>query len=336
MCIRDRVGDRGHRFTLGVTSVQERNRLAGNLNYAIPLQPLNRSRVELVARHESKDLTFEDVDLEEGGETRIATDLLSTLWYTPRRQWGDFTVDQVFGASWVTESYDIFEVLFGNLPRESQEILIERIGREAYRTLAPEFEALVPGYRLILRRSDDRIFIRDGDVLNLSLVGASEALGSNIDFWQARLNSWHIRSLGERSRVIARAALGYSDAESRRVLGVNFNQLPEYYEFRAGGGRSVRGYGFETLFPEDALTGGKHQLIASLEYEYSVLPDWGAAVFVDAGNAFNDWDDIDPKVGVGLGLRWRSPVGIARVDLGFPLDDADDSFQVYITVGPEF
>ena len=112
--------------------------------------------------------------------------------------------------------------------------------------------------------------------------------------------------------------------------------MPEYYEFRAGGARSVRGYGFETIFPSDAITGGKHQLVASLEYEHEIIPDWSGAVFVDAGDAFNDFDDFNEKLGVGFGVRWRSPVGVARVDLGFPLDDADDSFQIYITVGPEF
>jgi translocation and assembly module TamA len=330
------LGSRGHRLTMGVTAVEERNRLAGNLNYTLPLQPRTRSRIELIARHESKDLTFDDVDLDEGGETRIATNMLSGLWHLPRAARGDFAVEQALGLSLVTETYDVFEVLFGNLPQESQDILIDRIGAEAYATLAPEFEALVPNYRLTLRRSDDRLFIRDGDYINLLLLGADESLGSNLSFWQASLRSWHIRPLFDRHRLLLRTAIGYSEAESRRVLGANFNQMPEFYEFRAGGGRSVRGYGFEALFPADALTGGKHQLIGSLEYEHNILPDWGAAIFVDAGNAFNDFDDIDAKVGVGLGLRWRSPVGLARIDLGFPLDDADDSFQVYITVGPEF
>jgi translocation and assembly module TamA len=120
------------------------------------------------------------------------------------------------------------------------------------------------------------------------------------------------------------------------VLGVNFNQMPEYYEFRTGGARSVRGYGYETLFPKDSITGGKHQLVASVEYEREIIPDWSAAVFLDGGNAFNDFDNVDEKLGVGIGIRWRSPVGLARIDLGFPLDEAVDSFQVYITIGPEF
>ncbi len=250
--------------------------------------------------------------------------------------WGGFELDGVPGVSLVTESYDVFEVLFGNLPGDAQNAIIERIGPEAYATLAPEFEALVANLRLSLRRSDDRLFIRKGDSMKMELLAAHEDLGSNISFWQARLGSWHIRSLGDQGRVLVRTAFGYSDAKSRTVLGVNFNQMPEYYEFRAGGVRSVRGYGFEELYSSDTITGGKHQLVGSVEYEHEIIPDWSVAVFLDAGNAFNDFDDIDPKLGTGLGLRWRSPVGLARIDLGFPLDDADDSFQVYITVGPEF
>ncbi|NOR20308.1 MAG: BamA/TamA family outer membrane protein [Xanthomonadales bacterium] len=78
------------------------------------------------------------------------------------------------------------------------------------------------------------------------------------------------------------------------------------------------------------------KLVGSIEYDYEVIPNWSVALFVDAGNAFNQWEDYDAKVGTGIGVRWRSPVGLARIDLGFPLDDSGEVFQVYITVGPEF
>lgn len=330
------VGSRGQHFNLGLALVEERRKLAGDLNYVIPLDPLTSSQLVLGARHESKDLTYQDVGLTRGGETRIATNLLSATWHQPRRQWGEFEVRSEVGLSLVGETYDMFEVLFGYLTNAGKEDFIEAIGQETYDTLTPDFEVVVPRARLALRRSDDRLYIRSGDYLDLQILGADEALGSNIGFWQARLDTWHIRSLGERSRVLLRTQMGYSDAESKEALTVNFNQMPEYYEFRAGGVRSVRGYGFERLVPSDTITGGKHELVASLEYEYEVIPDWSVATFVDGGNAFNRWDDYDPKVGVGLGLRWRSPVGLARIDIGVPLDEADDSFQVYITVGPEF
>jgi translocation and assembly module TamA len=190
--------------------------------------------------------------------------------------------------------------------------------------------------RLTLRRSDDRLCIRDGDYLDLELLGARDGVGPNIGFWQARLRSWRIRPLSDRNRLLLRTAFSHTDASSRDVLGVNFDLMPQYCEFRAGGVHSVRGYGFEPLYPGDAITGGKHLLEASIEYERRFLPGWSAALFLDGGNAFNSFDDIDPKLGTGIGLRWRSPVGAARIDLGIPLYDAQDSFQIDVTVGPEF
>ncbi len=330
------IGRYGHHFNVGGTVVEDRNRLAGDLSYMIPLNPLREHSIELAARHESKDLTFEDVELDEGGETRIATNLVSTFWHLPEKRLGEFEVKRTAGLSVVGETYDVFEVLFGNLPSNAQDAIIDSIGSEAYDTLSPKFEALVLAASYTLRRSDNPLYIRRGDYLKLELLGTDQSLGSNIDFWQLRLSSWNIRPMGDRGRLLLRSAVGYTDAESRQVLGVNFNQMPEYYEFRAGGARSVRGYGFETLYPGNAITGGKHQLVASIEYEHEIIPDWSVAIFLDGGNAFNDFDDIDAKLGTGIGIRWRSPVGLARIDLGFPLDDADDAFQIYITVGPEF
>jgi len=56
-------------------------------------------------------------------------------------------------------------------------------------------------------------------------------------------------------------------------------------------------------------------------------------VFVDSGSAFNgnpDW-----RTGVGAGVRWRSPVGPVRLDIGHGLDDPDSSFQLYLSVGAD-
>jgi translocation and assembly module TamA len=135
---------------------------------------------------------------------------------------------------------------------------------------------------------------------------------------------------------LLRSNIGYSHAENSKVLDVNFNRMPEYYEFRAGGVRSVRGYGWESLFPKNTITGGKNEVTASIEYEHELIPDWSVAAFFDAGNAFNDFDDIRPRYGTGLGLRWRSPVGMARIDVGVPVADSKTGVEVYITVGPEF
>ena len=333
---RRHLGKRGHHFNVGGAFAEERERLAGDITYTIPMDPLRGEDFEMGLRHESKDLNYQDVDLDEGGDTRIATNLANLRWRLPVSHYGNFGLQSSAGVSFVGESYDIFQVLFGNLPANAQDAIIQSIGAEAYETLAPEFEAVVPALSFKLRRSDDPLYIRRGDYLYLELLGTNEDIGSNISFWQARFSSWNIWPVAEKGRLLMRSNLGYTDAESRSALGVNFNQMPEYYEFRAGGARSVRGYGWETLFPSDAITGGKHLIVASVEYEHEIIPDWSVAAFLDGGNAFNKFDDFEEKLGTGIGVRWRSPVGLARIDLGFPLDDADDAFQIYITVGPEF
>jgi len=330
------IGSQGHRFNLGVIAVEERERLAGDLRYWIPLDPLSGSRLELLMRHESKDLNFRDVDLDEGGDTRIENNLVSATLQWPERRIGGFDATFSTGINLSTESYDVFQVLFGNLPGSAQETIAGIIGDESLNTLAPDFRALIGELRSSLRRTDGELFIRRGDYLGLRLLFADEALGSNISFWQARLSHWSIWPVAGRGRLLFRNEIGYSEAESREVLGATFNQMPELYEFRGGGARNVRGYGFETLFPENGITGGRHQLVNSLEYEHELITDVSAAVFLDAGNAFNDWGNIEPKLGAGFGLRWRSPLGPARIDIGFPLDDADSAFQLYLSVGPEF
>jgi translocation and assembly module TamA len=98
--------------------------------------------------------------------------------------------------------------------------------------------------------------------------------------------------------------------------------VPDSKLFRAGGDESVRGYGYRSLGPlvDGAVGGGKSLVTGSLELARpisSALPSVWGAVFVDAGNAANSFADLKPAVGVGVGVRWRSPVGPLRVDWAY-------------------
>jgi len=63
-----------------------------------------------------------------------------------------------------------------------------------------------------------------------------------------------------------------------------------------------------------------------------VLDDWGVAAFIDGGNAYN-LDHISIKTGVGLGVRWYSPIGPIRLDFALPLSESDSSFQIHFAAG---
>jgi translocation and assembly module TamA len=101
--------------------------------------------------------------------------------------------------------------------------------------------------------------------------------------------------------------------------------LPDPLLFRAGGDDSVRGYGYRTLGPvkNGVLTSGRALLTASAEVARPIaqsMPSLWWAAFVDAGNAADRFNTLDPAVGYGLGLRWRSPVGPLRIDWAYGVE----------------
>jgi translocation and assembly module TamA len=94
---------------------------------------------------------------------------------------------------------------------------------------------------------------------------------------------------------------------------------PDSQKFRAGGDDSVRGYAYRSLGPlvDGAVGSGNALYTASVELARPIsaaMPSLWGAVFVDAGNAADNFQDLKPAVGYGLGVRWRSPVGPLRVD----------------------
>lgn len=186
---------------------------------------------------------------------------------------------------------------------------------------------LMPGIRWERRRVDDLLRPRSGESLALELRGAMQGLLSDTSFVQAWAEAKAIRPLGV-GKGIARLELG-------TIQGADFSALPASRRFFAGGDRSIRGYAYESLSPRDSngtLSGGAHLLVASLEYEHPVAKDWGVAGFVDTGNAFDSLSE-GFRTGVGLGVRWYSPVGPIKVDVGFPQSDSTDTYRLHFSFG---
>lgn len=194
---------------------------------------------------------------------------------------------------------------------------------------------LYPQFALTRKRADDPLFVRRGYSVNLLARAAAEGLLSDTNFVQLRGDVKWIRALRPRQRLILRGTLGTSWVD-------RFERLPPDLRFFAGGDRSIRGYGYQTIGPDlvidperkPVVIGGKHLLTASAEYEYYFRPKWGLATFVDAGDAFSG-TDYEPKIGAGLGLRWRSPVGMVRFDVGAPLREPKDGVQIHLVIGPD-
>ncbi len=325
----------GHHFNLGAIATQEKNTLITDLRYQIPLNPANRTFLELGLRHRGKDLGYDDIGLRQGDETRITSYATEGGLHRPRQLWG-LELEERISLGYLSDRYSIFDLLFGHQPPEVRSYIADLLGPQALATLNPTFNALIPGIGWSYRRSDDPIFPTDGEYLNLQLRGALDGFASNLTFFQTDLRGVLTRPLFGRDRIITRGHLAYTQVSTEAVLGIEFNQMPESYEYRTGGDSSVRGYAYESLVSGSAITGGKHLLVGSIEYEKRLLEEWSIAAFYDLGNAFNDFSDPNLKAGAGVGARWYSPVGLVRLDLAFALDDPGTPWRIHFRIGPEF
>jgi translocation and assembly module TamA len=185
--------------------------------------------------------------------------------------------------------------------------------------------------RLTRRRANDDLFPTQGYSLRLEARAGAEALLSDTDFAQIRAEARYIHPLGEKQRAYFRGIVGATHVG-------DFDALPPPLRFFAGGDRTIRGYGYQALGPENEdgfVIGGKHLAVLSAEYERDVARDWAIAGFVDTGNAFSDTSDFRLRTGVGIGVRWRSPVGLVRLDIGHGLDDAQNAIELHVVIGPD-
>jgi translocation and assembly module TamA len=183
---------------------------------------------------------------------------------------------------------------------------------------------------LTRKAADDRYFPASGYSLLYGLRFAYEALLSDTTFTQARAEGKWLRKVGDDGRVLVRSALG-------AMVVDDFDALPPELRFFAGGDRSIRGFDYQQIGETNAeggVIGGEYLVVGSAEYEHFFLDNWGAAVFVDAGDAFKS--NFDANVGAGIGLRWKSPIGLVRVDVARPVvSQLDDSWRVHLVIGPD-
>ena len=179
--------------------------------------------------------------------------------------------------------------------------------------------------------ANDPLYPTRGFSWTLMTRGSASALGADVEFAQWQADAALIRGISDVDRILLRGTAGSIETPSGSI-----ERIPPSFRFYAGGDRSVRGYGYQELGPRfegDIRTGAERLLVGSVEWEHMFTPTWGGALFVDAGNAFGS--TFDPAVGVGLGVRWRSPVGPVRVDLARGLDDPERSFRLHLQLGPQ-
>lgn len=199
------------------------------------------------------------------------------------------------------------------------------------------FSATSISESLIRDRRDDAFNPETGSFFSAVLEWAYPLSGVESDFLKGYLK--YQRFLP----VFGRFSLGLT---ARGGLGMG--KMPIHERFFAGGANSFRGQPFDRLGPEDAEsgmpTGGKALLLFNVELRFPLLPtvpNLSGAVFYDKGGVFKERDDFDLaklEDAIGVGFRYRTPLGPLRIDLGWNLRPPENRKQpiIFITIGNVF
>lgn len=191
-------------------------------------------------------------------------------------------------------------------------------------------QALVVGYARTHRKVDDPLFPRSGYIASVEAGVALKGLLTDQTFFRTYGKLRRYWPVGARDLVLLRGELG-------AVISKGDNSsVPASLLFRAGGTESVRGYNFQSI---GNVRGGtvyptRYLATAGLEYQRWVTASWGAAVFYDVGTATDSWSDKQLFQGVGVGARWRSPVGPVNVDFAYGIRNKE--FHPHLSLGVAF
>lgn len=182
--------------------------------------------------------------------------------------------------------------------------------------------------------------------LYMDLIGSQSLLGSRADFLRAHVQFERVFDLMPQWHLLVRGEAGAS-------LVRNFNELPGIFRFFAGGDRSVRGFGYNSLGPTEKLDlrscditrpdpdlcgvdrtiGGRNLLFGSVEIARDLPRNLAIATFFDIGNAFNRFGD-PMEYSAGVGLRYRLPVVTLGIDVAKPLS-ASGSPRLHLNISPK-
>ncbi len=182
---------------------------------------------------------------------------------------------------------------------------------------------------------------RDGAIFDFRIEPSVSAGDANLGFIRAIAEARGYESFGHEDRLTLAGRIrgGWLEA----VFG-SVDDVPPDRRFYAGGGGSIRGYSYNSIYPRirDDLglsPGGQGLLETSLEARWRFDDKFGAALFLDGGTAFDDFEQAgDITWGAGIGARYDLGFAPLRIDLAFPLDAerSNDRYALYISIGQAF
>lgn len=292
---------------------------------------LLRAKAELGGRRRTYSLTFREpylFDSNISGTTDLFNSIRDFGTYEEKRIGGDLVLGRSFGeyvsgsVSYTLETLNILDVN----DRADQRV----------KDQAAEGKTLTSALGFSLSR-DTRDFIFDpteGTRNSVSLEYAGTFLGGDNDYIKVIFDSSRFFPLWREHVLSIHGRVGYAD-------GINGKELPTGERFYVGGINTLRGFKFGKAGPISStkeILGGNKELLFNVEYLIPLVPEakikW--LFFYDIGRAFDDTEAIrfsELRQGAGFGIRWISPVGPLRLEMGGNLNPERGEATGFI---PEF
>ncbi len=257
-------------------------------------------------------------------------------------------------ARWVREPVGSFEVnsqqlVFGRSQTDEHierhyYLQFDRSASVATDISAPDLaQALSANYAFTLRNFDQLPFPASGWGLGLEVGGGTTLSGTRDPYGRIVARWLGYLPLGQDSDSAARrAGRLVLRAQAGAVLASDSAALPSTQLFLTGGDTSVRGYAYQTLgvtLPDGEITAGRYLGIGSLEWQRPIvannqITDWEGLLFIDAGAVADTPRELRARVGYGVGVRWKSPVGPLQIDLAYGV--AVQRFRLHMNLGFTF
>ena len=187
-----------------------------------------------------------------------------------------------------------------------------------------QYDTVFTGISLAKDTRNRRIFADSGHLNSIGL----ELQSGDLDYYKVRYRHQTAYPLTETFTFNFKGRVGYGDGFG------DYDDLPIYEKFTAGGVRSVRGYEFNSLGPVDSEGdpfGGNLQVITTTEVLFPIealgsSETFRVGVYFDAGNVFADSEDYESdelRQSVGVSAKWFSFIGPIEFSYAVPLNDED-------------
>jgi len=208
----------------------------------------------------------------------------------------------------------------------------------------PSASAVTANWGWTGRYFDDNSAPSRGYGLALEVAAGYTLTGEQVPFTRTYARWLGVLPLGsaEDKELRARRSRLQLRVEAGAVSAKDSAQIPSTLMFLTGGDTTVRGYSYKqigTVRADGTTVAGRYLGVASVEWQRpfvynNKLTDWESVMFVDAGAVADKPAELKPKVGVGVGARWRSPVGPVQADLAYGVDSK--KFRLHLRLGFTF